>query len=121
MARRKISQRGLITTGKSGLEIYLGTIAGKAIVNNIPQLQADPLIGAGVQIALAAFMSGGSGSMQANVAKGLAANAMGTMVNALIPGIAEKVGIAGPYGSYLTPGVAGRVGAKRSVPLIRVQ
>lgn len=120
MARRKmISQKGVLATAKAGAETYLGYVAGKALVNNIPQLQTNPLIGIVTQVGIAAFMGGARSGIQNNIARGMAVSAMQTAINTLLPDIASKIGIAGPYGSYMTPGVSGRVG--QSQPTIRVQ
>lgn len=104
-----------------GVQIYGGIVAAKALVNNVPQL-SDPLPAIGAQLLLSLVASSSRSAAAKNVAKGIAANAMGTALNALVPNLTSTLGISGPGagGSFIAPGVTGRVGAYRNMPRIKV-
>lgn len=124
MARRKfsVSRRGIMNTVVEGVTIYAGYGVGKALVNNVQALQDNPLFGIGAQLAGAIILGRGKSSVQKNLATGMVVGAVQEAVNTLLPNLSQQLGINGPWGSYVNPGVSGRVGAapnRRTV--IRVQ
>ena len=124
MARRRfsVSRKGIVSTATDALVIYAGYGAGKALVNNVQALQDNPLFGIGAQMGAAIILGRGRNAMQKNFATGMAVSAVQEAVNTLLPNLSQQLGINGPWGSYLTPGVAGRVGASPARrPVIRVQ
>lgn len=123
MARRKfsVSRKGILDTAVQGLTIYAGYGAGKALVNNVQALQDNPLFGIGAQMAGAIILGRGRNQMQRNFATGMAVSAVQEAVTTLLPNLSQQLGINGPWGSYINPGVSGRVGAPAKRPVIRVQ
>lgn len=124
MAKRRfsVSRKGVLNTVVEGATIYAGYGVGKALVNNVQALQDNPLFGIGAQLAGAIILGRGRSSIQKNLATGMAVSAVQEAVNTLLPNLSQQLGINGPWGSYINPGVSGRVGAAPNRrPIIRVQ
>lgn len=116
MARSKTSGKiGEILT--SGAGVAAGIVVGKMLTKNIGFLDKNPIFGAGAQLVLAGVVFGMRGKMTQDVAAGMAANGVVSLLNATAGDLTAKLGISGigsqPYAidapSVVTPGVAGYV------------
>ena len=117
---RLMNKGSIINVAKRGLQVYAGQAIGKALVNNVGPLSDNPIFGIVAQLGVAVVLSGSRSALQKDLAVGMAVNSASMAVNTLAPNLVDSIGITGPWGSYINPGVSG-VNGKIGQPIIRVQ